>query len=93
MWPWSVSRDLEFLVIDIFVFFVFAVYLDNVVPNEYGRAKSPLFFLRPTYWGFQRARADNQKQPQPTTSHRTAVVDVDVDEDEDDGLCLCEDEE
>eukprot|EP01024_Parvocaulis_polyphysoides_P015911 TRINITY_DN1703_c0_g2_i9.p1 TRINITY_DN1703_c0_g2~~TRINITY_DN1703_c0_g2_i9.p1 ORF type:complete len:796 (-),score=106.72 TRINITY_DN1703_c0_g2_i9:746-3133(-) len=32
------------------VYFILAVYLDNVIPNENGVRRSPWFFLLPTYW-------------------------------------------
>lgn len=35
-----------------------AVYLDSVFPGEYGQRKSPLFFLKPSFWrGLSQAEA------------------------------------
>jgi hypothetical protein len=31
--------------IDTFIFFLLYIYLDEVLPNEYGSNKSPFFFL------------------------------------------------
>eukprot|EP01090_Pellita_catalonica_P008622 TRINITY_DN196_c0_g1_i1.p1 TRINITY_DN196_c0_g1~~TRINITY_DN196_c0_g1_i1.p1 ORF type:complete len:943 (+),score=171.62 TRINITY_DN196_c0_g1_i1:378-2831(+) len=39
-----------YLIADFFIYLVIALYLDNVLPNEYGVRKSFYFFLTPGYW-------------------------------------------
>lgn len=38
------------LVADIFIYFLLYLYLDQIMPNEYGISKHPLFILRPSFW-------------------------------------------
>jgi hypothetical protein len=38
------------LFIDGVVYFLLAIYFDQVIQSEYGRAKPFLFFLSPSYW-------------------------------------------
>ncbi|KAL3145244.1 hypothetical protein ABBQ32_000989 [Trebouxia sp. C0010 RCD-2024] len=44
------------------IFFVAAVYLDNVWPNEHGVRRRPWFFLQPGYWQPKRSTAPNVRQ-------------------------------
>ena len=43
------------LIVDFFVLFVVALYLDNVVPNEHGVSKPLWYFLLPSYWSPERS--------------------------------------
>ncbi len=45
----SIMNSFLMLVIDGVIYFVLALYFDNIIPSEYGRAKSPLFFLNPSF--------------------------------------------
>jgi ABC-type transport system involved in cytochrome bd biosynthesis fused ATPase/permease subunit len=38
------------LIVDCVLYFLLAVYLDNVIQGEYGRARPIWFFLMPSYW-------------------------------------------
>ncbi|XP_060080116.1 cholesterol transporter ABCA5-like [Ylistrum balloti] len=38
------------LLVDTIVYFFLAVYLDNVLPGEYGARQKPWYFLMPSYW-------------------------------------------
>ena len=38
------------LLVDSVLYFVLAIYFENVLPGEYGVAKPPWFFLMPSYW-------------------------------------------
>ena len=38
------------LIVDGILYFILAIYFENVLPGEYGVAKSPWFFLMPSYW-------------------------------------------
>ena len=46
----SVFDCLIMLVVDGVLYFLLAIYLENVLPGEYGVAKPPWFFLMPSYW-------------------------------------------
>ncbi|XP_069511181.1 cholesterol transporter ABCA5-like [Ambystoma mexicanum] len=39
-----------FLVVDSTIYLLLAIYLDQVLPGEYGLRRSPFFFLKPSYW-------------------------------------------
>jgi len=53
-------------VYDFFIFFGLALYLDNILANEYGVSKPFYFFLDPSYW-FPEKFTTNRKQ-QVTTN-------------------------
>ena len=38
------------LVVDSVLYFLLAIYLDNVIPGEFGRTKSPIFCFLKSYW-------------------------------------------
>jgi hypothetical protein len=40
------------LIMNIFLFSILAWYFDHVLPDEFGNRHSPVFFLFPSYWGF-----------------------------------------
>ena len=46
----SVEQCLTYLAIEAVVYFLLAVYLDNVLPNEQGVRRSVVYFLQPSYW-------------------------------------------
>ena len=43
---YKVSTCYWMLLLNIVIFFILGVYLDQVFPNEFGKKKHPLFFLR-----------------------------------------------
>ncbi|XP_069055940.1 cholesterol transporter ABCA5 isoform X1 [Pleurodeles waltl] len=43
-----------FLVVDSTIYLLLAIYLDQVLPGEYGLRRSPLFFFKPSYWSKKR---------------------------------------
>ncbi|XP_045155422.1 ABC-type organic anion transporter ABCA8 [Echinops telfairi] len=45
------------LVLDIFLYLALMVYFEKVLPNEYGHQRSPLFFLKPSFWSRQQKDA------------------------------------
>lgn len=47
------NQSLEFMVMNIFLWFILAWYLDKVLPNENGLSEHPLFFIFPSYYGFK----------------------------------------
>ena len=46
----SVLECIVMLAVDMVLYFLLAIYLDNVIQMEYGTAKSCFFFLSPSYW-------------------------------------------
>lgn len=40
----------EWLISTFFLWFILAIYLDNIIPNSNGVRKSILYFLNPSYW-------------------------------------------
>ncbi|XP_036983997.2 ATP-binding cassette sub-family A member 9 isoform X2 [Artibeus jamaicensis] len=60
------------LVFDTFLYLVFTLYFDKILPAEYGHQHSPWFFLKSSFW-FQRQRAehvalDNETDSDPSTN-------------------------
>jgi hypothetical protein len=47
IWSWY------FLIMNIGQFWLLTWYFDNVIPNEFGYARPPWFFLLPSYWGIK----------------------------------------
>lgn len=45
------------LLVDMVLYFLLTIYLENVIQGEYGTAKSLLFFLYPSYWSEKREKA------------------------------------
>ncbi|CAH3191074.1 unnamed protein product, partial [Porites evermanni] len=38
------------LIVDIILYFFLALYLDNVIPTQYGQRRSPYFIFLPSFW-------------------------------------------
>ena len=38
------------LIVDIILYFLLALYLDNVIPTQYGQRRSPYFIFMPSFW-------------------------------------------
>lgn len=49
---WSVNSSMSWMVGSFFLFSILAWYIEQIVPNEFGRRKQPWFILQPSYWGF-----------------------------------------
>ena len=41
---------MKWLISTFFLWFLLAMYLDNIIPNANGVRKSVFYFLRPSYW-------------------------------------------
>ncbi|XP_064423554.1 ATP-binding cassette sub-family A member 5 [Latimeria chalumnae] len=48
--PYPLLVPLIMLVVDSVLYLLIALYLDQVLPGEYGMRRSPLYFLKPSYW-------------------------------------------
>ena len=38
------------LIVDIILYFFLALYVDNVIPTQYGQRRSPYFIFLPSFW-------------------------------------------
>jgi len=47
---YSTTHNVLFLIIDSILYTIASLYLEKVVPTEYGTAESPVFFLKPSFW-------------------------------------------
>lgn len=67
----SVNDELSHTIIALYVsavvILLLSIYLDNVVPHDYGVSKHPLFFLQPL---IQRFKAKKE------TGERTSLIDL-----------------
>ncbi|KAM5134791.1 cholesterol transporter ABCA5 [Mantella aurantiaca] len=52
--PYPLIITFIFLVVDSVMYLLLASYLDQILPGEYGLRRSPLFFLKPSYWSKRR---------------------------------------
>nr|QNH67926.1 ATP-binding cassette transporter subfamily A member 5 X3 [Brachionus plicatilis] len=57
----SILSCLLMLIADGIIYFLLTIYFDNVIQGEYGRAKSPIFFLKPSFWFNQKRIEDKTK--------------------------------
>ncbi|KAH0510511.1 ATP-binding cassette sub-family A member 9 [Microtus ochrogaster] len=53
-----IIANLFMLILDAFLYLVLALYFDKILLSKYGHRRSPLFFLKSSYW-FQHRRANN----------------------------------
>jgi ABC-type Na+ transport system ATPase subunit NatA len=60
---WSLNSSLSWLAVSFFIFVGLAWYIEQIVPNEFGRSKYPWFIFDPRYWGFGCSRKAKVKQP------------------------------
>ncbi|XP_047464781.1 ATP-binding cassette sub-family A member 5 [Mugil cephalus] len=54
--PHPLYVPLLMLVLDCILYLLLAVYLDQVLPGEFGSRRSLLYFLKPSYWSKRRER-------------------------------------
>ncbi|XP_068119418.1 cholesterol transporter ABCA5 isoform X2 [Hyperolius riggenbachi] len=52
--PYPLIITFIFLVVDSVMYLLLASYLDQILPGEYGLKRTPLFFLKPSYWSKRR---------------------------------------
>ncbi|KAJ1129411.1 hypothetical protein NDU88_007781 [Pleurodeles waltl] len=48
--PYPLAAVFSILVMNAVLYMVMAIYFDAVLPNTYGRRRSPFFFLKSSYW-------------------------------------------
>ncbi|XP_042337901.1 cholesterol transporter ABCA5-like, partial [Plectropomus leopardus] len=54
--PHPLYVPLLMLVVDCILYLLLAVYLDQVLPGEFGMRRSLIYFLKPSYWSKRRKR-------------------------------------
>ncbi|KAM7370351.1 hypothetical protein PAMP_009906 [Pampus punctatissimus] len=54
--PHPLYVPLFMLVVDCILYLLLAIYLDQVLPGEFGMRRSLLYFLKPSYWSKRRKR-------------------------------------
>ncbi|XP_029383604.1 cholesterol transporter ABCA5 isoform X1 [Echeneis naucrates] len=54
--PHPLYVPLIMLVLDCFLYLMLAVYLDQVLPGEFGMRRSLVYFLKPSYWSKRKKR-------------------------------------
>uniref|UniRef100_A0A8C3V6W8 Cholesterol transporter ABCA5 n=1 Tax=Catharus ustulatus TaxID=91951 RepID=A0A8C3V6W8_CATUS len=52
--PYPLCISLVLLVLDSIFYLLVAVYLDQVIPGEFGLRRSPFFFMKPSFWSKHR---------------------------------------
>nr|CAB3219613.1 ATP-binding cassette sub-family A member 5-like [Phallusia mammillata] len=62
-----VGVALVMLPVDILLYFVITLYLDNVVPGEYGQHENPLFCILPSFWCPSKKKAVHEVYSSDTT--------------------------
>jgi hypothetical protein len=79
---WSLESSLNRLVLSFFLFTLLAVYLENVLPTEYGRKKPLWFLFQPSYWGLswprRGTRTDVEQSAVGQDEPPTDITDQDV---------------
>jgi ATP-binding cassette subfamily A (ABC1) protein 3 len=60
-YKYTLLYSLLFMVIDFVLFFLIAIYFDNVLPTAGGSKKHPLYFLLPSYWCPKSRKLDKSK--------------------------------
>uniref|UniRef100_A0A8C5V606 ATP binding cassette subfamily A member 9 n=1 Tax=Microcebus murinus TaxID=30608 RepID=A0A8C5V606_MICMU len=56
--PYLIIATLFMLVFDALLYLVLTLYFDKILPTEYGHRRSPLFFLKSSFW-YQHQRANH----------------------------------
>ena len=56
-WAFSIQDGMIILVVDIFLYFILALYVENVIPGTLGYRLRFFYFLDPGYWGLSRSQS------------------------------------
>eukprot|EP01114_Cavostelium_apophysatum_P009754 TRINITY_DN2300_c0_g1_i1.p1 TRINITY_DN2300_c0_g1~~TRINITY_DN2300_c0_g1_i1.p1 ORF type:complete len:1800 (+),score=493.64 TRINITY_DN2300_c0_g1_i1:225-5624(+) len=73
----SYNEMYGWLVLDFFIYLLIALYLDNVVPSEYGTSRPWYYFVTPSYWS-GKAKPRSKKVKKIPTDPTDLVTDEDV---------------
>eukprot|EP00754_Rhynchopus_humris_P018838 Rhum_TRINITY_DN14617_c0_g1::Rhum_TRINITY_DN14617_c0_g1_i1::g.105108::m.105108/K05643/ABCA3; ATP-binding cassette, subfamily A (ABC1), member 3 len=79
---YSFALGMFMMIFDTFLYLILALYLDNVLPSQYGVKLHPLFFLYPSYWGFSKTGKYGNTHVHNVTppSRPPHYVDTEIDE-------------
>nr|APD26541.1 ATP-binding cassette transporter subfamily A member 5 X1 protein [Brachionus koreanus] len=58
----SILSCLLMLIVDGVLYFILTIYFDNVIQGDYGRAKSPIFFLKSSFWFKRKTKHTNMSE-------------------------------
>eukprot|EP01113_Clastostelium_recurvatum_P005090 TRINITY_DN1226_c0_g1_i1.p1 TRINITY_DN1226_c0_g1~~TRINITY_DN1226_c0_g1_i1.p1 ORF type:complete len:879 (-),score=247.94 TRINITY_DN1226_c0_g1_i1:81-2717(-) len=71
----TLEDSYKWLVIDFFIYFALALYLDNALPRTSGRVGGPFFLFKPSFWGYKgRGRKSTLSAGQGATSDTPSVM-------------------
>ncbi len=78
---YSTSYNVLFLVVDCVLYTIVSLYLEKVIPSEYGTASSPFFFLKPSFYRqlISSIRSRGNASAQQTRSSYGQLVDEEED--------------
>jgi len=71
-----------YYLLNILIYIILAIYMDNVRPNEYGKRKSYIYFLKPSYWKSSNKELDSREWLAETLKkypHKINVKELDDD--------------
>ena len=79
---YSFALGMFMMVFDTFLYLLLALYLDNVLPSQFGVKLHPLFFLFPSYWGLSKTGKYGNTHVHNVTppSRPPHYVDTEIDE-------------
>ncbi|GBG28177.1 ABC transporter ATP-binding protein [Hondaea fermentalgiana] len=85
---WTLQDSFGALVRGFLILTFVAWYLDHVIPNEYGKRDSFIFFLKPSFWipirpSPRRAQVTPQTQKADAATREVAAKDIEPDTDQD----------
>ncbi|XP_078510413.1 ABC-type organic anion transporter ABCA8-like [Lissotriton helveticus] len=77
--PYPMAAVFPILVINAVLYMLMAAYFDEVLPNTYGRRRSPFFFLKSSYWSTHKksgieVMSDNVSNGENTSNFIEAVT-------------------
>ncbi|EAR86885.2 ABC transporter family protein (macronuclear) [Tetrahymena thermophila SB210] len=70
---YSVLTNFYMNIINIIIFFVLSIYLDQVFPNEFGKKQHPLFFIR---WIWKRQKSQSSIKPEVLSNDTENLIDL-----------------
>ena len=56
-WSFSVQDGMVILAVDWILFYILAVYVENIIPGTLGYHLKPFYFLDPSYWGIANGKS------------------------------------
>ena len=72
-WKFSVLDGMIILIVDIILYFLMAIYFENIIPGTLGYRLKPYFFLLPGYWGYPDMKCLAKNKKKVTTAEPFAI--------------------